>query len=70
MTVSYFEMVQDSYNHFWELDEVYKKLDTKMTKAFHDVYKMHKDRNIHMKLAAYLVAVKRIADVMKLRGWV
>ncbi len=70
VTVSYFEMVQDSYNHFWELDEVYKKLDTKMTKAFHDVYKMHKDRNIHMKLAAYLVAVKRIADVMKLRGWV
>lgn len=70
VTVSYFEMVQNSYNHYWELPEVHDKLDKKMTKAFHDVYNMHKDRNVHMRLAAYLVAVQRVAEVMKIRGWV
>ncbi len=70
VTVSYFEMVQDAYNHFWELDEVYKKLDIKMTKAFHDVHNMHKNRKVNMRVAAYLVAVQRVAEAMKLRGWV
>lgn len=69
VTVSYFEMVQNAYNHYWELDEVQKKLDTKMTKAFHDVYNMSKNRKVHMRLAAYLVAVQRVAEAMKLRGW-
>lgn len=70
VTVSYFEMVQNSYNHYWELDEVHRKLDAKMTKAFHDVYTMHKERNINMRKAAYLVSVQRVAEVMKIRGWV
>jgi len=70
VTVSYFEMVQNAYNHYWELDEVYKKLDAKMTKAFHDVYNMHKNHKVHMRLAAYLVAVQRVAEAAKLRGWV
>jgi glutamate dehydrogenase (NAD(P)+) len=70
VTVSYFEMVQNSYNHYWELDEVQTKLDHKMTKAFHDVYDMHKEHGVHMRLAAYLVAVQRVAEVMKIRGWV
>ena len=70
VTVSYFEMVQNTYNHYWELDEIHRKLDQKMTKAFHAVYTMHKDRNIPMRQAAYLVAVQRVADAMKTRGWV
>ena len=70
VTVSYFEMVQNTYNHYWELSEIHKKLDHKMTKAFNDVYEMHKDRNVHMRLAAYLVAVQRVAETMKIRGWV
>lgn len=70
VTVSYFEMVQNAYNHYWEVDEVYKKLDAKMTKAFHDVYDMHKKHKVHMRSAAYLVSVQRVAEAMKLRGWV
>lgn len=69
VTVSYFEMVQNAYNHYWELDEVYKKLDLKMTKAFNDVYNMSKNRKVHMRTAAYLVSVQRVAEAMKLRGW-
>jgi glutamate dehydrogenase (NAD(P)+) len=70
VTVSYFEQVQNTYNYYWTLDDVQKQLDAKMTKAFNDVYDMHKKENVHMRLAAYMVAVKRVADAMKLRGWV
>ncbi len=70
VTVSYFEQVQNAYNYYWELDEVHQRLDKKMTKAFADVYEMHKRFEVHMRLAAYLVAVQRVAEAMKLRGWV
>ncbi len=70
VTVSYFEQVQNTYNYYWDLEKVHKELDKKMTKAFHDVYEMHKKHNVHMRLAAYMVAVSRVAEAVKLRGWV
>jgi len=70
VTVSYFEQVQNAYNFYWELEDVHNRLDKKMTKAFADVYDMHKKFEVHMRLAAYLVAVQRVAEAMKLRGWV
>ena len=70
VTVSYFEMVQNSYNFYWELPMVHKRLDEKMTDAFHAVHKMREQKGVHMRLAAYLVAVQRVAEAMKLRGWV
>lgn len=70
VTVSYFEQVQNACNYYWELEDVQQKLDQKMTKAFADVYQMHKKQEVHMRLAAYLVAVQRVAEAMKLRGWV
>lgn len=70
VTVSYFEQVQNIYNYYWSLDEVYCQLDRKMTEAYHNVYRMHKDKKVHMRLAAYLVAVHRVAEAVKLRGWV
>jgi glutamate dehydrogenase (NAD(P)+) len=70
VTVSYFEQVQNTYNFYWDLEEVHRMLDRKMTKAFYDVYEMHKKHNVHMRLAAYMVAVSRVAEACKLRGWV
>ena len=70
VTVSYFEQVQGTYNYFWPLEDVHKQLDAHMTKAFKDVYEMSKKEKVHMRAAAYMVAVKRVADAMKLRGWV
>ncbi len=70
VTVSYFEQVQGTYNYYWTLEDVRKQLDEKMTSAYHAVYDMHKEKNVHMRVAAYLVAVKRVADAVKLRGWV
>lgn len=73
VTVSYFEQVQNTYNFYWGLEEVHQMLDRKLTKAFHDVYEMYnkfQTKKVHMRQAAYLVAVSRVAEACKLRGWV
>lgn len=70
VTVSYFEQVQGTYNYWWPLEEIHRQLDDKMTKAYHAVYDMHEEKNVHMRTAAYLVSVKRVAENVKLRGWV
>ena len=70
VTVSYFEQVQNSYNFYWPLAEVHQRLDEKMTRAFHGVLQMYKKEKTNMRQAAYLVAVARVAEACKLRGWV
>ncbi len=70
VTVSYFEQVQNTYNYYWELEEIYNKLDIKMTHAFHKVYDMSQQEKINMRQAAYLVSVARVAEACRLRGWV
>jgi glutamate dehydrogenase (NAD(P)+) len=70
VTVSYFELVQNTYNFYWPLIEVHQRLDEKMTRAFAGVYQMHTREKVNMRLAAYLVAVARVAEACKLRGWV
>ncbi|RKZ33723.1 glutamate dehydrogenase [bacterium] len=70
VTVSYFEQVQGAYNYYWTLDEVHRQLDAKMTKAFHAVHDMATEKRVHNRLGAYLVAVARVVEAMKLRGWV
>ena len=70
VTVSYFEWVQNVISYYWEEDEVHAKLDKKMTKAFQDVLATSLDAKVDMRTAAYMVAIERVAEVMKLRGWV
>jgi len=70
VTVSYFEQVQNTYNYYWPLGDVHKLLDDKMTQAYRAVFAMSLDQKVHMRLAAYMVAVERVAKAMKLRGWV
>ncbi len=69
VTVSYFEMVQNAYNYYWDAETVYKRLDRKMTEAFHTVHNTAKEFHVHPRMAAYLVAVQRVAEAMRLRGW-
>jgi len=69
VTVSYFEWVQNNYNYYWTEDEVNTRLDYKITTAFKDVWDMHEKYKCNMRDAAYLVAVKRVADATKLRGF-
>jgi len=70
VTVSYFEWVQNINGYYWTLEEVYERLNRKMTKAFNDVHNMREKKKVHTRLAAYLVSVQRVVEAMKLRGWV
>jgi glutamate dehydrogenase (NAD(P)+) len=70
VTVSYFEMVQNIYMYCWGLEEVYERLDTKMTEAYRSVLDAATIYGINMRQAAYVVAVDRVVEAMRLRGWV
>ncbi|HUH66864.1 MAG TPA: Glu/Leu/Phe/Val dehydrogenase [Syntrophales bacterium] len=70
VTVSYFEMVQNAYMYYWELEDIHKRLDRKMTTAYHSVINTSRKYNTNMRQAAYVVAVERVVEAMKLRGWI
>jgi len=70
VTVSYFEWVQNMYNYYWDEDEVHQRLNKKMTKAFQDVLSESLRRKVNMRKATQIVAVARVAEAMRLRGWV
>ena len=70
VTVSYFEMVQNAYGYYWDLDTVHQRLDEKMTTAFHAVHEIAQAHHLDNRMAAYMVAVDRVAAAMRLRGWV
>ena len=67
--VSYFEGVQNAYNYYWDEEEVHERLGKKMAKAFQDVLSESLKRKVSMRVAAYIVAVARVAEAMRLRGW-
>ncbi|MCL1913009.1 MAG: Glu/Leu/Phe/Val dehydrogenase [Eubacteriaceae bacterium] len=70
VTCSYFEQVQCNMNYFWTLDEVLEKLNQAMSSAFRAVYDLSKERGLYMRDAAYIIAIERVRDTIKLRGWV
>lgn len=70
VTCSYFEQVQCNMNYFWSKEEVLEKLDRKMTEAYHAVSNLARSRNVYMRDAAYMIAISRVAEACKLRGWV
>ena len=70
VTCSYFEQVQSNSNYYWDRDEVLSKLDLKMTSAFIAVSDLAKSRNLYMRDAAYVIAVDRVAQACRDRGWV
>jgi len=70
VTCSYFEQVQNNMNYYWGKEEVLEKLEYAMTKAFNAVYELAKERDVYMRDAAYIIAINRVADAVKLRGWV
>jgi glutamate dehydrogenase (NAD(P)+) len=67
---SYFEQVQSNMNYFWTRDEVLAKLDDKMTKSFHAVLDLSKQKGVSMRDAAYMIAISRVAEACHVRGWV
>lgn len=70
VTCSYFEQIQCNMNYFWPREEVYEKLEFKMTSAFKAVHKLAQEKGIYTRDAAYVIAINRVAEAVKLRGWV
>jgi len=70
VTCSYFEQVQCNMNYFWTKEEVLEKLEKAMITAFRGVYDMSVEKNLYMRDAAYVIAINRVAEAVKLRGWV
>ncbi|MGD8560899.1 MAG: Glu/Leu/Phe/Val dehydrogenase [Desulfarculaceae bacterium] len=70
VTVSYFEMVQNGSQYYWDLEMVHERLERKMTDAFLSVHLEHVEGKIPMRAAAYQVALARVVEAMKIRGWV
>ncbi len=69
VTVSYFEWVQNLYGYYWTESDVVEKQEIAMMNAFNDIWKIKEEHNVTMRKATYMHSVKKVADVMKLRGW-
>ncbi|MFX1509319.1 MAG: Glu/Leu/Phe/Val dehydrogenase [Promethearchaeota archaeon] len=68
VTVSYMEWVQNLTRESWTEDEVNAKLEQRMVQAFNEVYNVHQKEKVHMRTAAYIVALTRIAEAIEARG--
>jgi glutamate dehydrogenase (NAD(P)+) len=68
VTASYFEWVQDRYGYFWTEQEVNDRLEAKMSQAFAAVLKTALQYKVDLRTAAYMVAIERVATVIKMRG--
>lgn len=68
VTCSYFEWVQNIQSLFWSLDQVNQELERVLLAAFKEVYTLKHEKNISYRLAAYLIAVNRVAKAVEYRG--
>lgn len=69
VTVSYFEWVQNLQQYYWTEEEVNRRLEELMVRAFRNVYRMHVEKGVPMRRAAYMVSLARVAAAMQSRGW-
>src|SRR5690625_434040 len=70
VTVSYFEWVQNNQGYYWPEEEIDKKLHEAMIRAFNAIYHTAETRRVDMRLAAYMVGVRKIAEASRFRGWI
>ena len=68
VTASYFEWVQNRQGFFWTEEEVNRRLDRMMRKAFDKVYATAEEYDISLRIAAYVVSVRRVAEALQMRG--
>ena len=69
VTVSYFEQVQNASIFYWDAPTIHRLLDDRITTAFGSMHALAAEHRVHNRLAAHLLAVRRIYEAMKARGW-
>ncbi|MEG9297450.1 Glu/Leu/Phe/Val dehydrogenase [Mangrovibacillus sp. Mu-81] len=70
VTVSYFEWVQNNQGYYWTEEEVEEKLEKILVNSFNNVYDTSQTRRVDMRLAAYMVGVRKMAEACRFRGWI
>ncbi|MFK9089990.1 Glu/Leu/Phe/Val family dehydrogenase [Bacillus salipaludis] len=70
VTVSYFEWVQNKQGYYWSEEEIADKLQEKLVKSFNEIYDLAQSCHVNMRLAAYMVGVRKLAEASLFRGWV
>jgi len=70
VTVSYFEWVQNNQGYYWSAEEVEEKLRKILVQSFHHVYQTSQSHRVNMRLAAYMVGIRKMAEAARFRGWV
>lgn len=70
VTVSYFEWVQNKQGYYWDEEEVATKLRQKMVCAFQQIYEISKNNHVNLRVAAYMVGVKKMIEASEFRGWI
>ncbi len=68
VTVSYFEWVQDRGGYFWDEETVNKRLEQIVTRSFHEVVTLSQRHKVNTRIAAYMLAIDRVATTHRLRG--
>src|SRR5216110_2586022 len=68
VTVSYFEWVQDRGGYFWDEETVNRRLESIMTRSFHEVMAIVEKHKVSTRIACYMLAVDRVAAMHRLRG--
>ena len=69
VVTSYYEWVQNKAGFYWDEDEVNARLEKNMKMSFEEVWEMQQQYKVYPRLAAYMVALKRLVDASKLRGF-
>ena len=70
VTVSYFEWVQNNQGYYWSEEEVDEKLEKILVKSFNNIYELAQSRRVDMRLAAYMIGVRKMAEASRFRGWI
>ena len=70
VTVSYLEWGQNLQNYYWKEETIQQRLKEIMVDAFNNVTTTAEEYNVDLRTGAYIIAISRVVDVMKTRGWI
>src|SRR6185295_5781749 len=68
VTVSYFEWTQNRFGYYYPEDEIFKRADRYMIRAFANVWEVSKKYKVSLRIAAYIFALEKVAKALKARG--